>query len=905
MLKLLVKALGMIAGLALSGAACAVGMGGINVTTALGEPMKAEIELVAVGKADKGNLSARMASPDIFKGAGVEYPAALPKLKFSIETRASGESYIKVTSALPVNEPFVNMLVELTWSSGKLLREYTFLLDPPGFKAEQPKASVVQPVPSIVSEPIEPAPATVGAEQGGAMTSEPAPMHAAAPMEESTSVMKAGEGRNVAAGVIKVKRGDTLSKIAIEVKPADVSLERMLVALYRANADTFDGNNMNRLKTGKILRVPEAADLDEVQQKEAVKEIHTQAADWHAYRQKLAAASSAAAEQAPKQEVSGKISTTVADKTPAAKETAKEVVKLSKGEAPGDKAVAAANAKSAQDKMRALEEEAIARSKALTESNERVALLEKNIKEMQHLIELKGKAAEPAKPEVKPETKPEPAKVETKPAAPAAPVAAVKVPAAPVVVATSGVSPAPAKPIVARKVSPPPPSMLDEILDEPLYLAGGAAVLLGLGAFGYMRAQRGKGSKPGKKAYVSSREDEAGSRISAPILPSPDTGDFTQSAAVAPISPMETEDVDPISEADLFLNFGRDVQAEEILKDALERNPANQQVRLKLLSIYANRKDTKSFSSVAREVQNSGDAAAWAQAAEMGRKMEPNNPMYGGQGNVVEISEAPAAEAEIAQTASGLDFDLGLSEPADAATDNAGTAMLDVTQNTEAAASSGLDFDLGISAEAAPTFEGGDSTVVLQPQNEQVDAMAGLDFDLGIGTPEEATPAAADIDSTMVMAPLGDSGAASASAQVSAMDFDITIAPPESPAQESGQAEALANTDEGMEFTLDFPVSDEPSGEETGTAAQATAKEMDLDLGDLNLDLDALSATPSAAAEIKNSHWHEVATKLDLARAYQEMGDAAGAREILDEVLRDGDDRQRAAAEVMLQQLSV
>ncbi|MBI5437208.1 MAG: hypothetical protein HY937_08910 [Nitrosomonadales bacterium] len=849
MLKSIVKALGLIAGLALSGVACAMGMGGINVTTALGEPLRAEIELVAVGKAEKNSLSAHLASPAIFKGAGMDYPSGLPKLKFQIETRANGESYLKVTSVQPVNEPFVSLLVELSWSSGRLLREYTFLLDPPGYKAEQPKAAEVEPV----APSVEAAPSIVTA-----------PIRATAPMEEKVlaeAATPAPAGKppassNVASGVIKVKRGDTLSAIARQAKPSDVSLERMLVALYRANAGAFAGKNMNRLKTGKILHMPANQDLDKLAQAEAVKEIRVQVADWHAYRQKLAAASGSVAEHAPQQEATGKISTTVADKAPAAKESAKEVVRLSKGEAPGDKAVTAGDAKALQDKVHALEEDAIAKGKALKESNERVAMLEKNIKEMQHLIELKGQLATPVKPvlskvegpvpgkaegpaEIKPLPKPEPAKVEVKqptPAPAAAPVAASQPPAAPAAAAASAVAPASAvkpakpaaKPVAMPQVEPPPTSsMMDE-------LAGGAAVLLALGGLGFMLARRVKGGKAEKKISGSSEAETkdigvTSGRFSAPVAPSPETGDFTQAATATPTSPVQPEDIDPINEADLFLSFGRDAQAEEILKDALEKNPANNQIRLKLLSIYANRKDTKSFSVIARQVQDSGDAAAWAQAAETGRNLEPGNPMYGGKGG------EPVIAAPV---------DQGKSEPQHAA---------------------GLDFDLGSGAPAAAAATESESTMV--PPGEKTMAM-----------------------------PLQGLRAAEAP-----MDFDITSTHPSLAAitEEKPAADISASTDDALAFTLDFPTSDKPA------AAQAAAKEVvDFDLSGISLDLGEPTAPASApAAEVKDAHWHDVATKLDLAKAYQEMGDNAGAREILEEVLAEGDEPQRAAAEDILQHL--
>ncbi len=100
---------------------CATGLGGINVSSNLGQPLKAEIELVSVDKSDKSSISARLASADAFKNAGIDYPYSLPKLKFEVVNRDSGEPYVKVTSAQAINEPFVTLLIEVTWSSGKLL----------------------------------------------------------------------------------------------------------------------------------------------------------------------------------------------------------------------------------------------------------------------------------------------------------------------------------------------------------------------------------------------------------------------------------------------------------------------------------------------------------------------------------------------------------------------------------------------------------------------------------------------------------------------------------------------------------------------------------------------------------------------------------------------------------------
>ncbi len=902
MLKSIIKTFGLIAGLAFSGVVCAMGIGGISVVTSLGEPLKAEIELIEVGKEEKNSLSAHLASPEAFKGAGIDYPSNLPKLKFQLESRANGEHYLKVTSVQPVNEPFVSILVELTWSSGRLMREYTFLLDPPNYKPELPKAAEVEPVlprniaaPRNIATPSEiPAPSNIHAPSNISAPSEkavpsdrPAPRVAAAPRyvaaptekkiaDTSASDRKPVENRIVASGDIKVKRGDTLSEIALQAKPSGVSLERMLVAMYRTNADAFDGNNMNRLKTGKILQMPGSDVLEKLSQAEAAKEFRVQVADWHAYRQKLAAVSGAVSDHAPTQEASGKISTTVADRTPAAKESAKEVVRLSKGEAPGDKAVAAGDAKTLQGKVHSMEEESIAKSKALKESKERIGMLEQNNKEMQRLVELwkKGQPSALAKPaEVKPTPKPEHAKVEAKQpmtASAVAPVAALQTPlAASAVMAASTVAHASAeKPVKAatKPVTPPPPPSM---LDEPLYLVGGAAVLLALGGLGLVLFRRAKGGRVEKNIPDSSEGavEVSADRFSTPVAPSPETGDFTQAESATLISSVQLDDVDPINEADLFLSFGRDAQAEEILKDALEKNPANNQIRLKLLSIYANRKDTQSFSVIARQTQDSGDTEAWASAAEMGRNLEPNNPMYGGMGGEPIIATPDQGKSKQPPIAE-LDLDLGLidsSAPATSAIADFESAM--VPDELEGEKPNKQLEDLYAAPEVQVDFDVTDERQnLVAPESEQASAaMPNLDdliFDISSTSPAVAANAEAK--------PTADNS---------------------------------VSTGDALAFTLDFPVADK-----TGTApAPTTAKEaVDFDLSRISLDMGNTEAPVPAsapAAEAKDAHWYDVATKLDLAKAYQEMGDNAGAREILEEVLAEGDDQQRAVAEEALQQL--
>jgi pilus assembly protein FimV len=842
-------------------------MGGINVVSALGQPLKADVELVAVNKAEKTSLVARLASPDAYKGAGLEYPYG-NKFKLQIESRANGELYLKISSEQPVNEPFVSMLVELTWASGRLLREYTFLLDPPGYVAEQPKQAEVQAVapavqyssPEIAAKPAEQAAPVAEMPVENQPAEKPV---MASPVKQAPAKPKE---KGVATGSITVHSGDTLNKIATQNKPDEVSLERMMVALYRVNADQFDGKNMNRIRAGKILRLPDQNELMGVAQPDAAKEIRAQTADWNAYRQKLAGAATVSGKSQDAQQVAtGKIATSVADKTPVAKDSAKEVLKLSKGEAPGDKVApgATGKAQSAQDKKNAAHEDAIAKDKALKEEQMRAALLEKNLKDMQRLAQLKAEAAALSQP--------------------SSAVVAIPSPVvAPVVVASevavaSAVKPAPvAKP--KPKVVVQEPSLVDQILDNPLYLAGGAAVLLGLGGIGFMLSRR-------KRAFSAAGSKDAAtltSHVAIPVAPSPETGDFTSAAAATSVEEtLKPDDSDPIAEADLFLSFGRDVQAEEILKDALQNTPGDHRIHLKLLGIYANRKDVNSFSTIARQLQDSGDEEAWQQAVAMGRKLEPNNPMYGG-GAIEDADSATtqAAALKATEDAGSMTMQMNVFNP---------DFVLDDAPTEQEPLATGVDFDLGDA----------EKTMILSPADMATAQAEPMDFDVTSTNPSLTAPDEMDFDITSTGASIPEI-VAQTEAESSNLDdlvFDVTSNHQDEPAAQpetSEPAEEVQADEDGMEFTLDFPI--EIAAEKPALEAQP----VETGLAGISLNFDDAATPSEPALEVKDEHWHEVATKLDLAKAYQEMGDAVGAREILEDVLREGDDGQREAAQSLL-----
>lgn len=754
----------------------AAGLGKLSVTSALGQPLAAEIELFAADKAELDSLSASLASDQAFRDARVEFAPVLSSLRFTVEKKPDGKAVLKVSSSRPVNDPFIDMLVELNWASGRLVREYTMLLDPPGMGGVQTVAPVaVAPAPTPVAKPAPAAAPQAQATPAPAAALKPAPARQA-----------------VAPDRVTVKRGDTLTAIANRARPEGVSLEQTLVGLYRENNQAFDGN-MNRLKAGKTLNVPSAEQVAAIPQQEAVRELRLQADDWRAYRQKLAGAVSAApeAKAAADQASSGRITPKVEDRAKPAPEAQQDVLKLSKLTLPAGVAGKADEVRVLQEKLRAQEEDATARENALRESDQRMATLEKQIQDMQKLIEMKERAQAEA------------------------------VASAPAALAAS--APAPAALAVAPPAAPEPTgNWYDPMLASPLYWGGGLSVLGLGGVLWWMMAGGGR-----RKTGGAALED---SIMTGGVRPTPvvgaasggsvNTGDtsFLTDFSQAGLGTIDTHDVDPIAEAEVYMAYGRDAQAEEILKEAIGNNPERHEIRVKLLEIYAARHNTVTFEAVAGELYaalGSKSSPLWDKACEMGRRIDPTNPLYGGVQSSAPPAAAVATVAATAAVAGGaVTFaDESASGP-ELEPEPVPGAVTDSAPLEFESAGRVLNFDTQPKAAVAP-----------EAGNVEMDPL-GLDFDL----PDLELPATAD----------------------DTLKLDLGL-----------------DEDSSPDSKFDF------SG-------------LDLDLGE------------AGGNEIELD---EVDTKLDLARAYVEMGDKEGAREILNEVLAEGGDKQKADAKGMLSSL--
>src|SRR5690349_3610213 len=346
--------------LAFPGHALALGLGKLTVESALGQPLSARIELTSVTKDELDSLRAKIADPSLYRQNNLTYQGTLSRARVSLES-AGGTPFLKVTSPVSVQEPFLDLLIELDWASGRVVREYTFLLDPPGMPAPTATAEAITPAragtparTSAAPAPRSPAPAATGAATGAA----------------SGGAAAAGAGGEQ----YTVRRGDTLQKIAKQFKPAEASLEQMLAAAFRGNQAAFEGDNMNRLRAGAILTIPSAADAQALQPAEATKVVRMQASDWRTYRDRVAAMAPASAAGGAR-ESSGRIGAAVEESTPAAA-PGSDKLRVSREVGTGKGAGAA--------------EDAIARDQQLRDAQARIAALEKTIAEMQRAVELRN-----------------------------------------------------------------------------------------------------------------------------------------------------------------------------------------------------------------------------------------------------------------------------------------------------------------------------------------------------------------------------------------------------------------------------------------------------------------------------------------------------------------------------------
>ncbi|OAM53351.1 hypothetical protein A7981_05195 [Methylovorus sp. MM2] len=998
----------------------AAGLGKLTVISGLGEPLNAEIELLATGPEELSSLSAAIAPDEAYAVQGIERTALQKAIKLEVKKKPDGTALLKLSSSQPITDPFLDMLIQVDWSTGRLLREYTLLLDPPGY-AQAPTTSPIANPTSISSQPLAApaAPAMVDEKKSNGVTApskkSKAPLAPVAAKPEATE--------NETHTTVK---GDTLIALAREAQPEGVSLEQVLAGLYQANKGAFVDGNMNRLKVGQIIKVPSAEQLGAVPKAEAAKQVRVHSADWNAYRNKLAGAvaeAPAAREDAGnKAASSGKITTAAEDKAAPAPAGPRDVVKLSKNDS--------AATKNLQDKLNNLQEEAIAREKSVKEANERTAALEKQVADMQKLLaiknqamaELQKNAATPPAPEVKAppvapveppkQVAPEPAKPEVTiaPEVPPAPAesAAPETPKTPEPAKPEQEKKVPAKKVVVPEPVVSEPSLLDDI--DPVVVGGGlGALLLLAGGWFFLRNKRRRSLDGFEKDILTSGGLKANTVFGNTLGGGVDGGDTSFLADFSQSSGMiDTHDVDPIAEAEVYMAYGRDAQAEEILKDAITKDPQRYELHLKLLEMYAARKDSSAFEAVAGELYSTLGSAdpTWAKVAVLGRQIEPNNPLYQVDESAIDASPfASDLDASDFGAAEKLDVDelaveqsvpedigaiedITAEEPLETSLDFSLGDDTEATSTTASPEEESLDFDIGgaLATEGATEPEGLIDLGATESKDEAAELDFQLDFpsDTPASLPEEATEDTIQLDLSDFSTPTSESVALpdlavtepkEAAAEFDEIaSFDVEALPElstENPATEKPEEEISFDFPEMQVSELEIPEVDAPKASESpkvsepivapiiadetielslpefdkttimhastdneivfeSNPADSAAFDLDLDvdfgsleaetkepavtqdvvaednsLPEIDLSGITLDLDPATSEEVDSvsSESSEVDTKLDLVTAYMDMGDNEGARELLEEVLKEGGEQQRARAEEILKTL--
>ncbi len=880
----------------------AVGLGRLVVHSGLDEPFNGEIELLAPSAQELKSLTASLAPRADFDAAGIERPPHLLTIKYTVSKRGDGQHVLKLTTDQPLREPFLHFLLQMEWTGGRVVREFTALLDPPHWVAGKPtRVEAPRPgvdtaaaekrkpaTPPVSAEPKAPAPQPPIQDSAGpgpasfygdslygpphldgSDTSQPFDPFS----DQATSPPTSVSDWAVRADYGPVKSGETLAQITEKLRvDKSLSAEQAMLALLKANPGAFIGNNINNLKTGRILKIPERSAVESISKAQAQKEVRAQYDAWQEYKLKLAGAERVVkvpADESKKAPVVSKpVAKTAKPDQPAAKaaKTAKDkpvadnallgkdtgsddllkIVRanLSEEKQPADKKADVAAGRSdtkterraLSDKVSTLEEAVQSKELENKELRERVGILQKQVENTARLIELENKDLAVKQQQAGGAPPPQAATAVAPAETPAAkPVE--KAPASKPVAVPPARKPPPAPPVEDKGIM----GFVDELMANPLILGVVLAVVLsGVALLVIYVRRRSRAKAEFAESILSGGALDTGSANAAAPAAS-DTSFLSDFSHGGMGTIHHTDEVDPVAEAEVYLAYGRDEQAEEILKEAIVKEPVRHELKQKLLEIYHHRNDLRSFETLAEELYAALEGKGgkiWEKVEEMGRKMNPNNPMFRGGAPVKAASEPPTA----------------VFSPA------APKAPAAATSAAAAAISAAFDETLGGAKQPAAPSPAPPPALDLQD--------TGLSLDLGAPAVTEPPPP-------------------------SDISFDFDLAPPDHA--------------EGGELMLEESGDLKPAGSRD---TELVVEEHGADDGFISFDTEAPGAVAASAAEptpaspAGDKDWDETATKLDLAKAYIDMGDNEGARSILDEVITEGSDQQKQQARDLVAQMA-
>ncbi|MBI5451436.1 MAG: hypothetical protein HY940_08775 [Gammaproteobacteria bacterium] len=934
----------------LPGTGHALGLGEIELHSALNQPFNADVELLATNPAEAETIKVSIASAADFDKAGLEPLPVLSELQFQVDVR-NGVPYIKISSSAPIQEPFLDFLLEVDWSSGHLVREYTVLLDLPIVSDEAP-AAIEAPLSAAPSAPVD-EPGNEPAEMMAA-PSELTPEEQAAGPQPSAATSQPrqlpGEGRRGDNELYygRVKRDDTLWNIAKALRPESATVPQVMMALLKSNPEAFINNNVNELKADYVLRIPDPALIQAMSAAEADRESRLHYERWLDIKQQRAG-------QAGVRPLGADQSGTVSGQPPARAQQGGARLKLVVPEAkdvPQPPAATVAAGENFQQEdlevvrkqlQMAIEATDISRQEN-TALRDRISQLEGQLAKMERLLSMRadtltalqqqGQQAEAGQSQTEPSQAEATAEQENNQIAVPPPQQVTPTP--PV-----RVTPLPAEPVAVEE-----PGVLVSIVETVLGLASSlntmmlgaiAAVVLVIGGGLVMIRKRRQAALEDFATMQHEEHDQGPASAGASQDVDALDGMTTPSSQGVPVEiGSEIDEIDVLAEADVYIAYHRFDRAEELLKEALGQDPQRQDIAGKLLEVYAAAGKREEFVAGAEKLhQESGGAGAiWDQVANAGMRIAPDHPLFSGAAQKVQMARAPLVDdAALSDTGGRIDL------PGGDLDSDLGKELDDLEMSLD---SSGLLGGLGdSSAPQEPTIPADAAPL----RNEPMTGPA-MESDIGLPAGDEhalefdlASSTAAEPDAAVVELPRADAGTGGglefiveqAPADVvevpstgtataheepalsNTMEFD-TVGVEESPASgsssDSGMADALSEL-MSMVDDKEAPggAADQGLSQDLELAAAGVADNQqpsDPLLGTLDDEIDWLSATSEdedVAGSTLFSSEDEIATKLDLARAYIDMGDQESAGNILQEITRDGNDEQKKEAQQLLAQI--
>jgi len=994
-------------------AAFALGLGDIRLLSPLDQPLKAQIELLDATPEALQNLQVQLASQDTFARYGLNWPQFMSGVHVKAMRTADGREVVELSSDQPITDPVLTLLVEANWDRGHLIREYTVLLDPPVYVPNQSQAASQQVAPA----------ATGTAQRAGEIARSQAPVaqpSAPAPAAGTAEAAQASPDTGSSAGSsephsLVVRRGQTLSGIANRMSGAGLGsgpTRAWMVAIYRANPAAFE-RNMNLLRSGAVLRMPDSATVAAISSADAIAEVRRQYAAWRGSSQQTGSTASGPGR-----------------------------LRLVAPEG-GAGASGASTAGSANGDVKALQAQVQSLQTQLTNEHRLLELKDAQLAHMQAQLAAK-QAGQPAPAEnpsaaSTPANAPPavansgpPAQASPPPSATPTPAEAPPpTPAAPPPVAANppaqqhASTPAPhvaqhpvTKPAAFKATSGP--SLLDTLASYWWAIALVVLALIGYVASRVLRSRRqsdlddslgrlaAAGSTPspytrlepstGDTASmrpVSGEQDDAfvveetGTHERPKFAPAAapvtakhvTTGDQTISSETA----VNLDQGDPLAEADFHMAYGLYDQAADLIRIAIGREPERRDLKLKLLEVFFVWGNKEQFLQTARELADTrGEAAPgeWEKIVIMGKQLAPDDPLFaggaavsgaasagvdldlaGGQSGIDGGLDFDVASGRTGQHSQGLDLDIGSAlgdNETGVTAEQPGTAT---DRNMALTDTHFVDNATGSTREMTATMPGGDEvpgefgtelegptieqpalhvseqptirqkveTALKQSGGEQTAELAIDDLGLDLGAfeaaeqPGEATEAAPegptlvaglDDHSRRIIEQAGHRSAEPSPEptgttnawQIDETELEAVLSEDDGRknGHDGGATSRLAALDAG---SVDYDIGGAEPEEHEATSHATNGIGLDLDVGTATVPDATFTATQKLSAEdlalpdLEPVTMSEVGTKLDLARAYMDMGDPEGARNILEEVMHEGSTAQRQEAERLMESL--